>query len=57
MVSNVKNNYSLFDNFFMFIASVRELILHAYGKNKQDIKSLKIVVERWDWYKNFSFFM
>ena len=57
MVSNVKNNYSLFDNFFMFIASVRELILHAYGKNKQDIKSLKIVVERSDWYQKFSFFM
>ena len=40
-----------------FIASVRELILHVYGKNKQDISSLKIVVERSDWYQNFSFFM
>ena len=39
----------------MFIASVRELILHAYGKNKQDIKSLEIFVERSDWYQFFSF--
>ena len=43
--------------FLRLIASVRELILHVYGKNKQDIKSLKIVVERSDWYQKFSFFM
>ena len=46
-----------FYNFETFVASVRELILRVYGKNRIDIKSLKIVVERSDWYQNFSFFM
>ena len=35
----------------------RELFLHVYRENKQDTKSLKIVVERPDWYQNVSFFM
>ena len=41
----------------IIIASVSEIIiLHVYGKKKQDIKSLKIVVERSDCYRLYKWF-
>ena len=47
-----------FYNFETFVASVRELILRVYGKNKQDIKSIRISVEMSVWYQNlYLFFM
>ena len=45
-----------FYNFETFVASVRELILRVYGKNKQDIKSIRISVEMSVWYQNLYFF-